>query len=93
MSSDELGDYELKQMTYNAYKVCEEVASRIDGALGPSGFLKGFKACKIDELFFSDKEYTLQSFYLQVKKKERDFLGQHTIENSQSSWIYILKLA
>ena len=55
MSSDEPGDYELKRMTYNACKVCEEVASRIDGAPGPSGFLKGFKACKIDELFFSDK--------------------------------------
>ena len=73
-------------------KVCEEVASRIDGALGPSGFFKGFKDCKNDNCFSVIKN-TLQSFYVQVKKKERDFLGQHTIKRSQSSWIYILKSA
>ena len=64
MSSDELADYKLKRMTYNAYKVCEEVASRIDGA-----FLKGFKACKNDELFFSDKEYLAK--FLSTSEKER----------------------
>ena len=69
MSSDELADYELKRMTYNAYKVCEEVASRIDGAPGPSGFLKGFRACKNDVLFFSDKEYLAK--FLSTSGKER----------------------
>ena len=69
MSSDEPADYELKRMTYNAYKVCEEVASRIDGAPGPSGFLKGIKACKSDELFFSDKEYLAK--FLSTSEKER----------------------
>ena len=72
MSSDELADYELKRMTYNAYKVCEEVASRIDGAPGPSGFLKGFKAYKNNELFFSDKEYLAK--FLSTSEKERNRL-------------------
>ena len=69
MSSAELADYEIKRMTYNAYKICEEVAARIDGVPSPSGYLKGFKAFKKDEMFFNDKEFL--SMYLSKSEKER----------------------
>ena len=46
MSIDELKEYEMKRMEYNAYHVCDEVTSRIDGAPGPSGFLKAYRAGK-----------------------------------------------
>ena len=39
MSIDELKEYEMKRMEYNAYHVCDEVTSCIDGAPGPGGFL------------------------------------------------------
>ena len=35
MTSSELESYELKRMQYNAFKVCEEAVSRVDGAPGP----------------------------------------------------------
>ena len=46
MSIDELKEYELKRMEYNAYHVCEEVAARIDGAPGPGGLLKAYTSVK-----------------------------------------------
>ena len=39
-------------MEYNAYKVCEEISSRIDGARGLGGYLKCYVSVKADELFF-----------------------------------------
>ena len=37
LSTEELENYELSRIQYNANKVCDEVVSRIDGAPGPGG--------------------------------------------------------
>ena len=90
MSSAELADYEIKRMTYNAYKVCEEVAARIDGAPGPSGYLKGFKACKNVRCFLMIKS-CFQCISPRVRRKEYNSQEQHITNSSQSLWIFILK--
>ena len=69
MSIDELKEHELKRMEYNAYHVCDEVTSRIDGAPGPGGFLKAYRAVKKKDMFFKDKEF-LDS-YLSKNEKEQ----------------------
>eukprot|EP00794_Sanderia_malayensis_P013418 gene13418-14794_t len=74
MSIDELREYELKRMEYNAYHVCDEVTSRIDGAPGPGGFLKSYRAVKKKDLFFKDKEF-LDSFLSKSGKEQAGLPG------------------
>lgn len=82
-------------MKYNAFKVCEEVATRVDGAVAPGGFLKAFVSTDISELFFWDKEYltnyianstkktiTLVPGYHYYKKIDT-FLGSHFIKGEK----------
>ena len=59
MTSEELEEHELRRMKYNVGKVCEEIVSRIDGALGPGGYLRAFKAQNKDDMFFLDRDFLL----------------------------------
>ena len=72
MSSEHLEESELMRMEYNAYKVCEEISSRIDGARGPGGYLKCYVSVKADELFFSDHEYL--SNYIATSDRKKHFV-------------------
>ena len=56
-------------MEFNAFKVCDEVATRINGAPGPGGYLKGFKATKANDMFFNDKKFL--DLYLSKSDKEK----------------------
>ena len=76
MSIDELKEYELKRMEYNAYHVCDEVAACIDGAPGPGGFIKAYRAVKKRDLFFKDKEF-LDSYLSGNKKDQAELPGGH----------------
>ena len=76
MSINELKEHKLKQMEYNAYHVCEENAARIDGAPGPGGFLKTYRAVKKKDLFFNDKEF-LDSYLSKNKKDQAQLPGEY----------------
>ena len=56
-------------MEFIAFKVCDEVATRINGAPGPGGYLKGFKATKANDMFFNDKKFL--DLYLSKSDKEK----------------------
>ena len=60
MTSEDLERVELQRMEYNAYKVCEEVGYRIDGATAPGGYLKGYISKKPHEQFFTDQHHLLK---------------------------------
>ena len=68
-TSSEFESYELKRMQYNAFKVCEEAVSRVDGAPGPGGYLKAFKSKTKEDAFFYDKKFL--DIYLSKSEKER----------------------
>ena len=61
MTLEELEELEHYRMKYNAFKVCDELTCRIDGATSPGGFMKAFTSSDTDELFFNNhsclKEY------------------------------------
>ena len=74
MSIDELKEHELKRIEYNAYHVCDEVTSRIDGAPGPGGFLEAYRAVKKKDLFFKEKEF-LDSYLSKNVKEQASLPG------------------
>ena len=61
MSLEFYQNVESKRMHYNARKVCEEVALRVDASPGPGGYLTAYKSDDLDEMFFTDAEF-LQAF-------------------------------
>ena len=69
MSLKEIEHLELKRMEFNAFKICDEEATRINDATGPGGYLKGFKATKANDMFFNDK--TFLDLYLSKSDKEK----------------------
>lgn len=44
-------------MEYNAYKVCDELTLRIDGAPAPGGHMKAYSSEKCENLFFNNHGY------------------------------------
>ena len=60
---------ETEQMRINAFKVCEEVALRIDGAVAPGGFLKAVVSNDMDGLFFWDRNILVA--YISHKNSKR----------------------
>ena len=68
MSLKEIEHLELKRMEFNSFKVCDEVATRINGAPGPWGYLERFKATKANDMFFNDKKFL--DLYLSKSDKE-----------------------
>ena len=57
MTPDELTAHEVKRMKHNAYKVCDDIASRIDGNISPNGYMKAYPSKKNEKLFFWDTEF------------------------------------
>ena len=57
MSFDELEKGEHDRMKYNAFKVCEELTYRIDGATAPGGFMKAYTSQDSDDLFFNNHDH------------------------------------
>ena len=57
MSLEEMQAAEEKRMLYNASMVCKDVASRLDGAVAPNGFMRSFTTLSTEDLFFNDREY------------------------------------
>ena len=57
MPLEQFQNLELKRMQYNANKVAEEVAARIDGAAAPGGYLTGYSSENPDDIFFGDSEF------------------------------------
>ena len=69
-SMNELEKHELQRMEYNAFKVCEELSMRIDGARGPGGYLKCYTSEKSDHMFFNDHKYLSQFLSGPESKRE-----------------------
>ena len=57
LTANDITEKELEVMKFNAFKVCEEVKNRCDGATAPGGYLKAFVSKPLDEIFFADKQY------------------------------------
>ena len=57
LTANDITEKELEVMKFNAFKVCEEVKNRCDGATAPGGHLKAFVSKPLDEIFFADKQY------------------------------------
>ena len=60
MNHQDFEKIEYDRMEYNAYKVSEEIAFRIDGSAAPGCYMKGYPSEKPQELFLSDHEYLLK---------------------------------
>ena len=90
MTSSELESYELKRMQYNAFKVCEEAVSQVDGAPGPGGISthlnqrqKKMHSCMIK----SSQTY----IFRRVKKKDLHYLVLLTTKSLKNLWKVIVK--
>ena len=57
LTAQEIENFDADRMKFNAFKVCEEVSFRLEGAAGPGGYLKSYVTKEFGELFFFDKEY------------------------------------
>ena len=57
LTVQEIENLEADRMKFNAFRVCEEVSFRLDGATGPGGYLRSYVTKELGELFFFDKEY------------------------------------
>ena len=49
--------HELNRMKYNAFEVCNELTTRIDGAVMPDGFMKAYTSYEKEDLFFNNHQY------------------------------------
>ena len=85
MSLEFVQNVESKRMHYNATKVYEEVALRVDGSPVPGGYLTAYKSDGLDEMFFTDAEF-FQAFIKSLSsnkpgstyyKKLQSFLENH----------------
>ena len=45
MTYEEIEASELERMKFNAFKVAEEIALRVDGSPTPGGFMRGYTSC------------------------------------------------
>jgi hypothetical protein len=69
MTIEGLEKSELDRMKYNAYKVCDELTMRIDGAPAPDGHMKAYSSEKSENLFFNNHGYLKD--YLSSSDKTR----------------------
>ena len=85
LSLKEIEHLELKRMEFNAFKVSDEMATRINDAPGPGGYLKGFKATKADEMFFNDKKFL--DLYLSKSDKEKKNIPRYAYYSKVTSFL------
>ena len=83
MSHQDLEMEELKRMEYNAFKVSEEIALRIDGAVAPGGYMKSYVSSNVKELFFVDTEY-LHQFLNSSTEKRKLCPGTHHFQKIEN---------
>ena len=57
LTAQETENLEADRMKFNAFRVCEEVSFRLEGATGPGSYLKSYVTNELGELFLFDKEY------------------------------------
>ncbi|CAB3986840.1 RNA-directed DNA polymerase from transposon X-element [Paramuricea clavata] len=80
----EIKKLEAETMERNAWKVSEEVVSRIDGEPGPAGdCMKAFVTKKNDQQFFFNTEY-LQKYAGKSEKKKVQVPGHHYFKKIDS---------
>ena len=90
MTHEEIEASELERMKFNAFKVAEEIALRVDGSPAPGGFMKGYTCCTTEQMFFTDSKYLSQ--YVNASDKQKKFAQALTIfRNWTDSWKSILK--
>ncbi len=54
MTFEKLEQNELERMKFNAFKVCNELSLRIDGATEPKNYMKAYTSEKSEDLFFNN---------------------------------------
>lgn len=57
MTLEELEESEHQRMEYNAFKVCDEITLRTDGAPAPGGYMKAFTSEHLNDMFFGNGKY------------------------------------
>ena len=72
MTVEDHEQYKWERMERNAFAVCEEVNSRVDGAATVDGYMKSYVSKHVDDLFFWDGEF-LKS-YIDGNKSDRKIL-------------------
>ena len=61
---------------YNAFKVCNDLTCRIDGAPVPNGYMKSYTSQKNKELFFSNHQH-MKEFLGATEKEKESVPGCH----------------
>ncbi len=70
-------------MKHNAYKVCEELTCRMDGATAPRGYMKAFTSEDKGELFFNNHCY-LKEYVATSAKEKKQCPGSNYFEMLQN---------
>jgi hypothetical protein len=68
ITTSQLEELELERIKFNAFKVADGVAERIDCGVAPDGYMKSFASKDAHELFYWDKRYLLD--YVERKNNE-----------------------
>ena len=77
VSLEEYKDKVDEKMKKNAWKVCEEVVTRVDDAPGPGqkDYIKAFQTPEKNKMFFWDKQYLLD--YIHKPKSQKSAAPGH----------------
>ena len=65
---EDLVNFEIERMKFNAFKVFHEVADRING-VASSGYMKGYATCGIEDLYFGTQNTLKVIFLIKIKIK------------------------
>lgn len=84
LTIDELEKNETDRMKFNAFKVCEEVAQRIDGEVAPQGFMKAYCTEDLKDLFFWDTRYLRDYLANKDAKNSKTMPGSHYYKSLQA---------
>ena len=57
MRLEELEECEHQRIEYNAFKACDEITLRTDGAPALGGYMKAFTSGRFDDMFFCNEKY------------------------------------
>ena len=83
MAIEEVEECEYNRMKHNAFKVCEEITCRMDGATAPGGYMKAFRSEDKNELFFNNHCY-LKEYVATSAKEEKQSPGSNYFEMLQN---------
>jgi len=77
LTTKELEELEEERMKFNAFKVCDEVTGRLDGAVAPDGYMHAWTSSDKSELFFWDQKYLLNYANNKDKLTKVDIPGEN----------------